>query len=222
MASVIGSFKTGQKDATNLAELFDKMQIAVVGRDDGHESDAVSSGSSDNEGDEELKTMYDDNVVSQKHMKHSEMEVRAAEDMDFPDEVDTPFKEARVRFQKYRAVKNLKHADWDPFENLPDSYSKIWRFQNYQAAQKDSITQTIEEGLPLNGTFITIVLQLDPEKKESQYFTMSQAVILSTLFPHECKLSTMHFKIKRTLESKEVIPSKTLMEFHCGFRRLKL
>jgi pre-rRNA-processing protein TSR1 len=32
----------------------------------------------------------------------------------------------------------------------------------------------------------------------------------------------MHFKIKRTLESKEVIPSKTLMEFHCGFRRIKV
>jgi len=32
----------------------------------------------------------------------------------------------------------------------------------------------------------------------------------------------MHFKIKRTLESKEVIPAKTLMEFHCGFRRLKV
>jgi len=32
----------------------------------------------------------------------------------------------------------------------------------------------------------------------------------------------MHFKIKRTLESKEVVPAKTLMEFHCGFRRIKL
>ena len=84
------------------------------------------------------------------------------------------------------------------------------------------MTQTIEEGLPLNGTYITIVLQLDPEKKESDYFKQSQAVILSTLFPHECKLSTMHFKIKRTAENKEVIPAKTMMEFHCGFRRMKI
>lgn len=158
---MIGSFKT-VKDASNLTSLFDKMQIAVVGRDDGHESDQVLSGSEDESGDDELRQMYDDNVVSQKHLKHSELEQRAAEDMDFPDEVDTPFTDARVRFQKYRAVKNLKHADWDPYENLPESYSKIWRFQNYQAAQKDSITQTIEEGLPLNGTYITLVLQLDP------------------------------------------------------------
>ena len=30
----------------------------------------------------------------------------------------------------------------------------------------------------------------------------------------------MHFKIKRTLENKEIVPSKTRMEFNCGFRRL--
>ena len=56
------------------------------------------------------------------------MEERAKEDMDFPDEVDTPLKEARVRFQKYRGIKSLKNCDWDPYENLPEDYSKIWRF----------------------------------------------------------------------------------------------
>jgi len=132
----------------------------------------VSSGSDDEEGYEELKTMYEDpNMISQKHLKHGNLEDRAAEDMDFPDEVDTPFTDARVRFQKYRAVKNFKHADWDPYENLPDTYSKIWRFQNYQQAQKDSITQTIEEGLPLNGTYINVVLVLNPAQKDSQYFS---------------------------------------------------
>lgn len=51
--------------------------------------------------------------------------------MDFPDEVDTPFKEARKRYQQYRGVKSLKNCDWDPYEMLPPEYSKIWRFQNY-------------------------------------------------------------------------------------------
>lgn len=30
----------------------------------------------------------------------------------------------------------------------------------------------------------------------------------------------MHFKISRTLENTEIVPSKALMEFSCGFRRL--
>jgi len=52
--------------------------------------------------------------------------------MDFPDEVDTPLdQEARKRFVLYRGVKSLKNCSWDPYENLPIEYSKIWRFQNY-------------------------------------------------------------------------------------------
>lgn len=58
------------------------------------------------------------------------MEGRDQEDMDFPDEVDTPLKDARARFQKYRGIKSLKACDWDPYENLPAEYAKIFRFQN--------------------------------------------------------------------------------------------
>jgi len=54
--------------------------------------------------------------------------------MDFPDEVDTPFKNARVRYQKYRGVKALRNCDWDPYENLPQEYSKIHRIDNYHLA----------------------------------------------------------------------------------------
>ena len=42
----MGSFKVG-KD--NLTELFDKLQIAVVGRDDGKESEGVVSDSDESE-----------------------------------------------------------------------------------------------------------------------------------------------------------------------------
>ena len=146
--------------------------------------------------------------------------MRAREDMDFPDEVDTPFKEARVRFEKYRGIKSLKNCDWDPYENLPKEYSKIWRFQSYQAAYKDSIQQTIEEGLPLNGTYVNIVIELAPG--QSSHFHVDQALVMSTLFPNETKLTTMHFKIKRTFENKEVIPSNSDMQFNCGFRRMHI
>jgi pre-rRNA-processing protein TSR1 len=67
------------------------------------------------------------------------MESRAREDMDFPDEVDTPFVNAAARFQKYRGIKSLKNCDWDAYENLPAEYSKLWRFSAYQQAYKDSI-----------------------------------------------------------------------------------
>lgn len=77
--------------------------------------------------------MYiEDNKISQKHQKFTELESRDKDDMDFPDEVDTPLdKEARERFNKYRGIKSIKNCNWDPYENLPQSYSKIWRFQSY-------------------------------------------------------------------------------------------
>jgi pre-rRNA-processing protein TSR1 len=49
--------------------------------------------------------------------------------MDFRDEVDTPLDmNAWDRFAKYRGIKNIKTAEWDPFENLPMHYAKIYRF----------------------------------------------------------------------------------------------
>lgn len=42
--------------------------------------------------------------------------------------------------------------------------------------------------------------------------------ILSTLFPHECKLSVMHYKVQRHFENTEAVPSKHEVLMHCGFR----
>ena len=59
MSQVVGSFKVS-KD--NLTELFDKLQIAVVGRDDGKESEGVISDSNESEiGEDDLN---DENLVS--------------------------------------------------------------------------------------------------------------------------------------------------------------
>jgi hypothetical protein len=59
MSQVVGSFKVG-KD--NLTELFDKLQIAVIGRDDGKESEGVVSES--NESDIGEDDLNDENLVS--------------------------------------------------------------------------------------------------------------------------------------------------------------
>lgn len=79
----------------------------------------------------------------------------------------------------------------------------------------------MSEGLPLNGTYLTLVLEVEKEAVFDELESKNpKFLIVSTLFPHEVKVSTMHFKIKRTLENTEVVPSKSLMEFSCGFRRM--
>ncbi len=109
--------------------MFDRIQI--VGREN-EEAKSEESFEDDSDNDEGLdlnQSYIDDNKISQKHQKFTDLESRAKEDMDFPDEVDTPLdQEARKRFIKYRGIKSIKNCSWDPYENLPAEYSKIWRF----------------------------------------------------------------------------------------------
>ena len=73
----------------------------------------------------------------------------------------------------------------------------------------------------MNGTYLTLVLAVEEDAAMEELLKkQGQPIVLSTLFPHECKVSTMHFKVRRTLENAEIVPSKQLMEFSCGFRRI--
>lgn len=134
--------------------------------------------------------------------------------MDFPDEVDTPVDQAaRKRYIKYRGVKSFRNCDWDPFENLPVEYSKIWRFQHYAQAQKLAIAKAQQEGLPISGTYVRITIMLDEESPFEAPNSPSRPMVFSTLFPHETKVSIMHFKIRRNDENSSIIPSSKVMEF---------
>lgn len=129
-----------------LGEQLQSLTIGMVGRETGNNlsdddlpSDSDEEEESDSDMDEEAHFQEDANKISAKHIKHTDMDERAKEDMDFPDEVETPLINARERFNKYRGIKSLRNCDWDPYENLPEDYSKVWRFQAYPAAHKDSV-----------------------------------------------------------------------------------
>lgn len=82
----------------------------------------------------------------------------------------------------------------------------------------------VDEGLPLNGTFLRIVIEISAESlvHNKDKLQVGKAVVLSTLFPHETKLSIMHFKVQKHFDNQEIVESKTELEIHCGFRRMTI
>lgn len=122
--NMIGGFKEPLRPTKTLEDMFNRMEIKVVGREN-EEQKSQGSVEDDSEDDDkfDLNQSYvaeDPNKISQKHQKYTDLEGRALEDMDFPDEVDTPLdQEAKKRFMKYRGIKSIKNCSWDPYENLP-------------------------------------------------------------------------------------------------------
>ena len=56
--------------------------------------------------------------------------------------MDVPAKE---RFQRYRGLQSFKKSAWDPYENLPREYAKIFQFANFRQTYK-KVTSEEQDG----------------------------------------------------------------------------
>lgn len=60
----------------------------------------------------------------------------AADEVLFPDEVDTPVDEpARSRFARFRGLKSFRSSPWDPKESLPRDYARLYGLPHFARAQ---------------------------------------------------------------------------------------
>jgi pre-rRNA-processing protein TSR1 len=117
---------------------------------------------------EDKETAFDA-TVNEEHEEEALKEYldrkkKSQEDMQFPDEVDTPqHTPARVRFQKYRGLKSFRTSPWDPYENLPVDYARIFQFQNFKRSKKRIFDMIGMDGVPL-GTYVTVYIKDVPKK----------------------------------------------------------
>ncbi|XP_026196521.1 pre-rRNA-processing protein TSR1 homolog [Anabas testudineus] len=140
----------------------------------------------------------------------------------FPDEVDTPLDTAaRIRFQRYRGLKSFRSSPWDPMENLPINYSRIFQFQSYERTRRRTLAEAAadEEGAMV-GWYVTLHI-IDVPFSVMESVQSGRPLVLVSLLPHEQKMSVMHLLVRRHPSNTEPIKSKEELVFHCGYRRFR-
>ncbi|KAG8186569.1 hypothetical protein JTE90_020866 [Oedothorax gibbosus] len=136
----------------------------------------------------------------------------------FPDEEDTPQDvSARVRYQKYRGLKSFISSPWDPMENLPLDYARIYRFENFRQTKK-KVLKSDREGVE-PGQYVNVYIKDVPQSLYDNIRTEQSPLVVYGLLPHEQKMSVINTVIRKHPSCKIPIKAKDTLIFHIGFSR---
>ncbi|XP_017507080.3 pre-rRNA-processing protein TSR1 homolog isoform X1 [Manis javanica] len=166
--------------------------------------------------------LYDEKVGEEAEEEMLEKYKRERLEEMFPDEVDTPRDvAARIRFQKYRGLKSFRTSPWDPKENLPRDYARIFQFQNFTNTRKRIFKEVEEEveGAEV-GWYVTLHVSEVPVSVV-EFFRQGAPLIAFSLLPHEQKMSVLNMVVSRHIGNTEPVEAKGELIFHCGFRRFR-
>ena len=89
----------------------------------------------DASGDEDEKLFKDGLTNEERQQEYEEFKKQQIQDhKDFPDEIDTSRSDcARELYKEFRGLESFKTSPWNPYENLPDSYSQLFEFKGFRA-----------------------------------------------------------------------------------------
>lgn len=158
---------------------------------------------------------------------------READDVLYPDEFElTHDVPARRRLAKYRGLKSFRTSPWDPKEDLPLDYARVFAFENFKRAQKRALAlsnkvnrQGGDAGADV-GTYARVYVCNVPQDAAMtivERVNASQqglAPLLSTwgLLQHEVKLSVLNFSVKKHAGVDATIANKEELIFVTGIR----
>lgn len=162
---------------------------------------------------------YDEKVDYGEEMDVLQKMREAREDAMFPDEIDTPQDvAARIRFQKYRGLQSFRTSVWDPSENLPLDYSRIFQFENFQRTRKRVLRDETDGAEP--GRYLIIDIKEVPHHLYKEHMSTHSPLVVFGLLPHEQRMSAVNLVIKSHPQGHfRAIKSKERLIFHVGFRR---
>jgi pre-rRNA-processing protein TSR1 len=139
---------------------------------------------------------------------------------EFPDEMDTPMDiPASMRFARYRGLKSFRNTAWDPYENLPTDYGRIFQFQNFKRSKKQVLEATKKGIQP--GTFVVIEIRNVPSAAKAvlDAVTPNKPLCVFGLLQYEHRYTVMNMAVQRTKSYTEPIKSKDQVVVMYGFRK---
>ncbi|SPO24200.1 related to TSR1 - protein involved in 20S rRNA accumulation [Ustilago trichophora] len=159
-----------------------------------------------------------------------EREERA--DAEFPDEVDTPLEiPARTRFARYRGLKSFRTSPWDPYEDLPRDYARIFQFEDYHKTRRRVEGAALLDGVQ-PGFRVTVHIKDVPRAAavrarasgagELPKVNVAVPFVMFGLLRHEHKKSVLNFTVTRNTEYEAPIRSKDPLVLCLGPRRFKV
>ncbi|KAH9276334.1 hypothetical protein BASA83_001022 [Batrachochytrium salamandrivorans] len=213
-------------DATMKDLIVEDGDMTSFQHNDMDDSEGESSGNDSDKYDdveiEDREIAYDDldeDEEQEQLAEYLKKQQESRNDLEFPDEVDTPQHiTARDRFQRYRGLKSFRTSEWDPYENLPTDYSRIFQFQNFRRSRK-RVMDSLEEGLGVGPGMLVTVHILNVPREVYDKHDASKMLTIFGLLPYEHKVSTVSFVVQRTQDYLAPIKSKEPVILMSGFRR---
>jgi pre-rRNA-processing protein TSR1 len=140
--------------------------------------------------------------------------------MDCDDEVDGD-ENARVRYARYRGLKSFRTSAWDPQENLPPDYSRIYQFQNFHQTRRRVMSEIDSRNGANPGLYVRVHLSNVPQEDMQKLVSKPIPPSLVGLLKYERKITVMNFLVKRLPENRDPIKAKEELTFYVGFRKFK-
>lgn len=178
---------------------------------------------SDDDDDQDENEMEDDEEMDWEEEKKQMAVMKAARtEAEFPDWIDTPMDQpAKIRFQRYRGLQSFKKSPWDPHENLPKEYSKVFQFQNFRHVFKIVCGDKAEtDGLgyiPVGQRVEMILKPWDSTVSVDSKLGACKPVSLVSLLKHETRISVLNLQLNVT----EVVKNKEELIFQVGHHRFQ-
>ena len=136
---------------------------------------------------------------------------------------------ARQRFARYRGLESIYTSYWDPYEDLPPDYARLFQFDDFSKTRKRVESDAVLDGVA-PGVRVSVWIKDVPAAAAERAIRVrghaevdkkrdDVPFVLFGLLRHEHKKSVVNFTVTRNTEYDAPVKSKDPLLVCLGFRR---